>query len=395
MIDFTNILGKEFMVKLFVIPTVLGFLFVFRHIINHYLKHTNKYLVFCLYSLNFFVWMAILRILFNRIDPNAVQGYLISDISLMLVTIVVNYFLYSLDDYAEYTVIPTLVVFLGLYLFTYEFDWLKVLAVIAGLVLFWFTIMKVFRHREYINKYSLIFYPIIGFAVNISVFLLYSTIATWHDSYFLEVYIKTSLPIYFFQIYIKIVFLLFLAKIVFSAINIIIKEYNLMKKNIYIDDLTQVYNRRKFEEVLKDLLISKNITMFSVVLFDVDAFKHINDTYGHGSGDYVLKRLCELVKETLKEEQSNGQLFRYGGDEFFLIFRNVTGMNAKFVMEKVLRKISGELFEYRGHCFKITISAGISEITEFMDRNEVIHQVDESLYVAKHKGKNQVYYKED
>jgi len=64
-------------------------------------------------------------------------------------------------------------------------------------------------------------------------------------------------------------------------------------------------------------------------------------------------------------------------------------------MEKVLRKISGELFEYRGHCFKITISAGISEITEFMDRNEVIHQVDESLYVAKHKGKNQVYYKED
>jgi len=273
--------------------------------------------------------MAILRILFNRIDPNAVQGYLISDISLMLVTIVVNYFLYSLYDYAEYTVIPTLVVFLGLYLFTYEFDWLKVLAVIAGLVLFWFTIMKVFRHREYINKYSLIFYPIIGFAVNISVFLLYSTIATWHDSYFLEVYIKTSLPIYFFQIYIKIVFLLFLAKIVFSAINIIIKEYNLMKKNIYIDHLTQVYNRRKFEEVLKDLLISKNITMFSVVLFDVDAFKHINDTYGHGSGDYVLKRLCELVKETLKEEQSNGQLFRYGGDEFFLIFRNVTGMNAK------------------------------------------------------------------
>lgn len=140
--------------------------------------------------------------------------------------------------------------------------------------------------------------------------------------------------------------------------------------------------RRKFEETMDEILTSDQISKFSLVFFDIDNFKHINDHYGHSSGDYVLKETGE-----------NGQLFRYGGDEFFLLFRNRKGEVVRDIMEQIAKEISEYVFHASSNTIKTSISVGVVEITDKVTRDQAIYRVDKHLYIAKENGKNQVYFK--
>ena len=131
------------------------------------------------------------------------------------------------------------------------------------------------------------------------------------------------------------------------------------------------------------------MSVFTVVLFDVDAFKHINDTYGHAAGDHTLKEICELVRIKLKNENTSGQLFRYGGDEFFIIFRN--NREEDVVIEDIVNMVSTYDFEYEKNSFKASISVGAVEVVGAQEQQEIINDVDKKLYIAKSKGKNQFY----
>uniref|UniRef100_UPI00254B6A07 GGDEF domain-containing protein n=1 Tax=Lactococcus petauri TaxID=1940789 RepID=UPI00254B6A07 len=146
--------------------------------------------------------------------------------------------------------------------------------------------------------------------------------------------------IYALGIFCKTFIILVFARFIFSIILEIVEEYSKYKKFTYIDTLTNVYNRRKFEEIINEIIESEYVPKFSLVLFDVDSFKKINDTYGHSSGDYVLKELCYLIEKYLREWEENGQLFRYGGDEFFIIFRNRSGIEVQEIMNKVIQKVA-------------------------------------------------------
>ncbi|MFK4964707.1 GGDEF domain-containing protein [Lactococcus garvieae] len=199
--------------------------------------------------------------------------------------------------------------------------------------------------------------------------------------------------VYSAGIFCKIFIILLVSKFVFSAISKITEEYSNYKKFTYIDTLTNAYNRRKFEETITGIINSERISKLSLVFFDVDSFKCINDNYGHDSGDYVLKEICYLIEKNLREWGENGQLFRYGGDEFFLIFRNRSGEEVRNIMGDLVKRVSEFEFYNNNQRIDVSISVGVSEIIDEMTIEQAIRIVDENLYIAKARGKNQVYYK--
>ncbi len=150
------------------------------------------------------------------------------------------------------------------------------------------------------------------------------------------------------------------------------------------DQLTRSYNRHALVMFLeKHLYLAQRYgTPFSVILIDIDNFKKINDTYGHITGDKVLKTLARVVKRNLRRTDIFG---RWGGEEFLIILP--FNDNPYPVAEKIRRVVSEHRFEKVEH---ITISLGATSYIEGDDMDSIITRADEALYEAKRLGKNRV-----
>ena len=121
----------------------------------------------------------------------------------------------------------------------------------------------------------------------------------------------------------------------------------------------------------------------SIIYFDIDFFKKINDKYGHDMGDYVLKEISKLVAENIR---SNDIFGRWGGEEFLFILPITPYFNTLKVAEKIRKVV--ENYNFKG--IKVTISLGVSEIIENEQIEYAIKRADEALYEAKKSGRNQV-----
>ena len=153
-----------------------------------------------------------------------------------------------------------------------------------------------------------------------------------------------------------------------------------------IDELTQVFNRTKFQEVIKiELERAKRYNHpLSMLMFDIDHFKAINDTYGHSVGDYVLQTLAQIAKENLREID---YLVRWGGEEFIIIAPETDLERAKALAERIRTAIENYRFDQAG---KITISFGVTEFKENDTDDTFIRRADDAMYKAKEKGRNRV-----
>jgi len=153
-----------------------------------------------------------------------------------------------------------------------------------------------------------------------------------------------------------------------------------------IDELTQVFNRTKFQEVIKiELERAKRYNHpLSMLMFDIDHFKAINDTYGHSVGDYVLQTLAQIAKENLREID---YLVRWGGEEFIIIAPETDLGRAKALAERIRTAIENYRFDQAG---KITISFGVTEFKENDTEDTFIRRADDAMYRAKEKGRNRV-----
>lgn len=152
------------------------------------------------------------------------------------------------------------------------------------------------------------------------------------------------------------------------------------------DPLTGVFNRRYLSGMLKrDLAASKNNTRyFAVMMLDIDRFKVINDTYGHGFGDEVL---CALVKTLHKVLRRHDILARYGGEEFAVLLYDIEAEAAFEVAERA--RVAVENMQFRnGH--QVTASIGLSFATAGDDNQDVLNRADKCLYEAKQGGRNKV-----
>ncbi|MFK4952812.1 GGDEF domain-containing protein [Lactococcus garvieae] len=374
-----EILGPYFFAKLFLIPAILGGIFLTKNIIHRSKYAENPYSAFWLYSSNFTLWILLLKLLFIEIAQSGAYGYLLSDISLIFIAIAVDYCIVTYYEKIEYAMLPLFTIFYLVYIYSYGFHWKSILLVTLSLGLFLLTLYFIAKNqRAVMQSYGKMM--LIGLSLSVSVQLLFLSEFAFSWVHAVEIFGKTFI-------------LLVIAKFILLDISSIVGEYAKYKRYTYIDALTNVYNRRKFEETMDEILASDQISKFSLVFFDIDNFKHINDHYGHSSGDYVLKEICVLIKKYLRETGENGQLFRYGGDEFFLLFRNRKGEVVRDIMEQVAKEISEYVFHTSSNAIKTSISVGAVEITDKVTRDQAIYRVDKHLYIAKENGKNQVYFK--
>ena len=160
-----------------------------------------------------------------------------------------------------------------------------------------------------------------------------------------------------------------------------------VREEASLDPLTKIGNRRHFEASLDDQLV-KSRRQFVVALFDLDNFKQINDTHGHGMGDRVLQETALALKMSMPGDL----VARIGGDEFAAIAPGLTLRQSEARMQAVLAGISSQLSRVEG-LGAVTFSCGVAECSAGDTAQSLIGRADQALYDAKRKGKNRVAVK--
>jgi diguanylate cyclase (GGDEF)-like protein len=168
-----------------------------------------------------------------------------------------------------------------------------------------------------------------------------------------------------------------------------------MYDRVLRDELTKAYNRRHFLDQLTTELAyaRRHMTPLALLLFDIDHFKRINDTFGHQAGDFVLARVAKIAGGTVRTEDI---FARYGGEEFVILCRGVPLENAGILAERLRALIELSAFEHEGTRVSVTISVGVAALPEFPaeDGLQLIAAADEALYEAKRTGRNRVLLKQ-
>ncbi|HDJ29225.1 MAG TPA: GGDEF domain-containing protein [Proteobacteria bacterium] len=162
-----------------------------------------------------------------------------------------------------------------------------------------------------------------------------------------------------------------------------------IKQKVSIDPLTRVDNRRAFDAKIKQEFASfkRYGSKGSMIMIDIDHFKMVNDTYGHRTGDGVLRVVAGIIKKEIRDIDS---LARYGGEEFAVILPHTVLSPALEVAERLRAKVEESRFSYKGKQFSVTISLGVGEIQEDDTLESFLQRVDAALYAAKDAGRNQV-----
>ena len=154
------------------------------------------------------------------------------------------------------------------------------------------------------------------------------------------------------------------------------------------DPMTKVWNKRALSQRLGELLGRPQAKPFSLIFFDIDYFKHINDTFGHQAGDRALKAIAEHTNHTLRQTDT---LYRYAGDEFVIILTESDINAAKEVAERVRKAAENIKFTYRGEKgLMITVSMGVSQAKETDTPEQLLERADKALFEAKGAGRNRV-----
>jgi diguanylate cyclase (GGDEF)-like protein len=212
-------------------------------------------------------------------------------------------------------------------------------------------------------------------------------LAVIYTFYFLKEYTN---PVFYFIFIVNIVNIIYILKIL-SEKNRLVEELDdkyitasVMRSNSIIDPLTQIYNRRYFDDIFNKFYSAGKGNKqfdFSLMIIDIDHFKRFNDTYGHDVGDEVLKTVVNIIKNNLRK---NDVFCRFGGEEFVILSED--SKEGAIKLAQKINKLEYESVE------KITISIGVSFFNKGKTMDEMIKEADENLYKAKENGRNQVVY---
>ncbi|DAB37149.1 MAG TPA: histidine kinase [Sulfurospirillum cavolei] len=178
----------------------------------------------------------------------------------------------------------------------------------------------------------------------------------------------------------------------FIVFIVLIRQYQLHQYNAKLeilsntDKLTGIHNRLKLDDILEQekKLFDRYQSPLSIVLFDLDYFKNVNDNYGHKRGDEVLKSIAAIVMSAKRESDVLG---RWGGEEFLLICRNTDKNGAKTLAEKLCESIAAYRFP---EVVSITASFGVAQFEKYDSIVKVFDKADKALYEAKAQGRNRV-----
>ena len=167
------------------------------------------------------------------------------------------------------------------------------------------------------------------------------------------------------------------------------EELKLAKTASREDALTKLYNKRALDEFLeiREGEFKRYKKPYSVVFFDIDLFKQVNDTYGHDAGDVVLQGFAQIFKKIARNVDIVG---RYGGEEFLAILSETDHQGAQTFAEKVRQKLEISRFVHAGNKLQVTISGGLAFREEYPSTKAMMKAADEKLYEAKENGRNQI-----
>ncbi|KPK40965.1 MAG: diguanylate cyclase [Gammaproteobacteria bacterium SG8_47] len=154
------------------------------------------------------------------------------------------------------------------------------------------------------------------------------------------------------------------------------------------DRLTELNNRGYWEECMQReyMRVKRTQQPCSLIMFDIDHFKKVNDTYGHQAGDEVIRQTAATLRETIRATDIPG---RYGGEEFGVILIDTKAEDAMILAERLRQKIEAQSVSHDGQTISYTISLGISEVNGTMaDYKQWLECSDQALYQSKHGGRN-------
>jgi diguanylate cyclase (GGDEF)-like protein len=155
-----------------------------------------------------------------------------------------------------------------------------------------------------------------------------------------------------------------------------------------VDGLTMIYNKRYFLEFLDREMArcSRYASPLTMVMFDLDHFKRVNDDFGHLAGDYVLKKVANEVSRRIRKEEC---FARYGGEEFAIVLPDTPIDRGKILAEKIRALVEATTFEFEDNIIPVTVSMGLSQmLDEDKEAPPFIKRADEMLYAAKEGGRN-------
>jgi diguanylate cyclase (GGDEF)-like protein len=172
------------------------------------------------------------------------------------------------------------------------------------------------------------------------------------------------------------------------------QKYQLLQEQMKIDPLTGVYNRGFFDDIVpKQVNLSHRLEMpVSLIMMDIDHFKRVNDSYGHQTGDVVLKKLAQFLSGCIR---SSDYLYRYGGEEFAILLPNTPVASAYTLGKKIIEKlrdnpVAGNLLAVRD---RITITMGIACYPdEVSSMEKLVGLADSRLYAGKEAGRNRIVW---
>ena len=161
-------------------------------------------------------------------------------------------------------------------------------------------------------------------------------------------------------------------------------------KLMSMDGLTQLRNRRAFDEALADEITRARRfgRPLALCMVDADKFKSINDQFGHLAGDAVLRQLGAILRNNVRKNDIAGRL---GGEEFGVVLPEVDRQGGLVVAEKLRRMVETHRFEFDQTVIPVTLSIGVAELRDSdTEPSELVRRADECLYRAKHSGRNRV-----
>lgn len=174
-----------------------------------------------------------------------------------------------------------------------------------------------------------------------------------------------------------------------TLIEQLLKEKELLEDKMNRDHLTQVYNRKKMQEDLEHFVTQNNSNLLCGIFIDADRFKGINDNFGHDAGDRTLQYLANKLQN--HANYLNGEVYRYGGEEFVILCFLPKEQIIKKV-EDLRIDIKSQRVYHRNKDISLTVSIGVSFYDDFKDKELLLQKADEAVYKAKDKGRDTVVY---
>jgi diguanylate cyclase (GGDEF)-like protein len=263
-----------------------------------------------------------------------------------------------------------------------QYDTLDDMELLNNLVSINYTFQNKFKMQFDNKTYRVYSFPVLDYTGAITAREIF-----FHDiSDFISVYKSTLLRMVVTLLLLLVVLIIVINygfKIILNKLDV---AYNELEKVSITDKLTSVFNRVKLDSVIIDehKRYERNGNEYSLILFDIDHFKSVNDTYGHIIGDMVLQQLASLVSNTIRTTDILG---RWGGEEFLVICPTTSKDGATSLAEKIRMSVEKHKFTEVG---TVTASFGVGTIKENLNSDDLLKLVDESLYKAKEEGRNKV-----